>query len=626
MSDLDPLFEAPNRFRAIERHVEGTIVSLAGPGTGKTYALRKRMRWLVSDRGLDPATLAYVTFIRAISRAFEDELAEEFQGSGSTPQVSVSTLHGLALRLIAETGVVIGIVGHQEIANTHDSRDLVADLVVRDLRVLITNEGTRRGVGEIRADLGIAKKQWQQGILDPIVSGGARTTLDLFRHYSRRFSLLDWDQIVPLANAILQALEDPPPWIARLDHLLIDEYQDFNPAEQVFLSHISSRASSMVVVGDDDQSIYRGRGASRDGIVSLWNSPDVDTVSLVVTRRCRSAIAQAAERFLTYMRDDPRDLIPYRPGGSVLAYSFKSAKAEVDFLAPYISSILAATTQPIPKREGVACLFPSWRVLEQYHRELLGRGIYCEVARGQPRDEEQLARVLARLAALRDHPLLERFLLARVPEIKPRHHRQLVQTVLNGTDSVRVALRVLCTEPGWPRNAREATLGFDRYLDRLTSREPEGVAQCLVAWLPSVEHCDVAWIAEFLETAAPGKLEDAVDQLIGLLFEGTADADDASAVLSLELMTMHGAKGLTRKHIIIPACEASWIPGQATESELDEQQRLFFVALTRARESVLITFPRSRARGDSLNFPIEGRFQPSPFIEPLGIGITHDPQ
>jgi superfamily I DNA/RNA helicase len=145
------------------------------------------------------------------------------------------------------------------------------------------------------------------------------------------------------------------------------------------------------------------------------------------------------------------------------------------------------------------------------------------------------------------------------------------------------------------------------------------VCSCFERVLSSVAKCEPSLIGEFL-VSAEDNLEDAVEELLQGMFPTYIDsADDKPKPRTLELMTMHGAKGLTRKYIVIPGCEDYWLPSRAASADPEEQKRLFYVAITRATDEVSITYPRNRARNDSLNYREKGCLELSRFARQLNI-------
>ncbi len=209
-----------------------------------------------------------------------------------------------------------------------------------------------------------------------------------------------------------------PNWITDIKHYLIDEFQDFNKAEQVLIAFLSSHALSTVIVGDDDQSLYSTRGGSPDGLRSLYSDSTKDQVSLVNCFRCRETIVTAANTFQGVMHTTPRMMTPVESGGEIFAYRFKSSNAEIAFIVPFLQDCIAQLRETITPKDGTVCLFPSWKVLDEYY-EQLSPLIPC-VKRKSVVDPQRmwLERVL-NLLCTPNQRFIERLLLNEYDQIKP---------------------------------------------------------------------------------------------------------------------------------------------------------------------------------------------------------------
>jgi len=620
MANLDPRYAASERSRAIEEYSSGTLVALAGPGTGKTFSLRKRIRDLVDQRDVAPKSIAYVTFNREMTGKFRKELIDEFGTGLLVPRARIYTLHALALRLIRSKGPkVLGLTGQLEPLNI-DAKDPLARIFREDLRNHLDGHHYKTKLKVLRQHLTSAKKQWQNGVQFPLLAGEAQPIMEAYYRLSRAFKAIDWGQVVVCANEICEELPLLPDWLRSIEHFLVDEYQDFNLAEQRFLREIMAGAESAVIVGDDDQSLYSWRGASREGIVNLVAAPHVDSLSLVVSHRCKSEVVEAANAFLRYMRPDPKQLVALHDGGRVRIKYLKSAKAEVDSLVEHLTSIIQGIPIDAPKDEGVACLFPSWTVLDQYQKDFEKRGMVCDVRRTVEETEEgMVARALARLAVLGTQPFLERVILKQFPGMKGRPEGQVINRLLLDDSTVREAVGALAGNGQWGPSRKAAAREYQEFLDGLTSKDPEMVSSCFERLLSGVAGCDPGLVEDFL-VHAEENLENAVEELLQRMLRIPTDSGESQRKSpKIELMTMHGAKGLTRKQIVIPGCEDYWLPTRAARADPEEQKRLFYVAITRATDEVLITCPRNRARNDSLNLRKEGCLELSRFARQLNV-------
>ncbi len=612
MSNLDNLYGIDDRTAAFERHSNGLLVSLAGPGTGKTYSFLRRIRYLVQSQQASPDAICYLTFIKEISKAFLSDYHQEFAtelGTLSPPRIS--TLHSFACRLIRNRGFSIGFDGPLYFTSIADSDQPASVVFLSDLLPLLSRFRSITP-SRLRGFLAAAKQAWHDGV-DPAtlrqpIPCILTTALALARHYR----LIDWDQAIPLAHDLFLNPMNRERWITQLRHLLIDEYQDFNAAEQSFIATLLANVASMVIVGDDNQSIFSGRGASPIGIADLFWSLNVDRVSLLRCRRSKATILQAANAFLASMRPGAQPLLPYHAGGEVHSYRFRSCKAELDFLAEYLTQALAnLPANPEPK-DGVICLFSTRKALGFYYDRL--HSLVTSTIRNPELHPQRL--FLSRLLELVANPnqrFIERLILESFTAIKPRHKQAMVRVILSEDISPSQALtRLADTQELAPSAAITAARAFSQLCQALSSQDPDAVADILPRHLPVNRTQLPDRIARFIDDLSEVDHDDAISNACDqLLPQFAAPPEDPRSVLFL---TIHSSKGLTRHTVVMPGLEDAWLPGQAVGQELEEKKRLFYVALTRATDRVLITYPRTRSRGDPLNYDTPGRGQVSRFV------------
>jgi len=628
MANLDHLYPEDQRQQAFVNHQSGTLVALAGPGTGKTYSFLLRIKELTENRHVDSATICYLTFIREIARAFKDDLRLKYPGRVPPQHITASTLHSLACRLIRNKGYRIQLDGHLHILNVCDRKDELARIAASDIRSVLPQGSTIKNMRMMQQHLSVIKTERQKGQSVRNLTGDNALVEGTYQAYSRALKLLDWDEVIPLAISLYSDEDDRPDWIKKYQHLLIDEYQDFNIAEQIFLRLISESVASCAVVGDDDQSIYRSRGASPNGIRKLVQDPGVDSVSLVQCQRCHQKIVQSVNRFLSFMHANPRHLKAVKPGGMVAIKSFKSAVAEADFLVhEYIKGALSQINENTPPDDGVVCLFPSNRVLSQYRKGFVERGLKCKCKDSSDSlDDKMWVRILGKLAFQRNQPFLERLILDRFPAFKPRHKKEVVAALRNGHTSVSSALASIERKRSWREPTLTAISEYNAFIKSLTSRDATRVALCIDSVLPNGRQCNPDYVDDFLNLATADEmmLEEYLDILVDKIYtDSDEEGAEAEFEPAVELLTLHGSKGLTRRYVILPGLERTrspyLLPGDAVGDALEERKRVFLVGITRATEFLLITYPRSRARGDSLNLRFPGQGKLSDFAEKLGV-------
>lgn len=629
MANLDPLYPEDQRQQAFVDHQNGMLVALAGPGTGKTYSFLLRIKELTENRHVDDSTICYLTFIREIARAFKDDLLTKYPGQVPPRHITASTLHSLACRLIRKVGYKIQLNGYLYILNLCDASDQIAKIAVSDMRAALPQGTAILTVKMMRQPLQFIKTERQKGRPVNNLTGDNALVEETYDAYSRALKVLDWDEVIPLAISLYSDEDGRPDWMKKYQHLLIDEYQDFNIAEQVFLRLISESVSSCAVVGDDDQSIYSGRGASPNGIRELVQDARANSVSLVQCWRCHEQIVQSANRFLSFMHANPRHLRMIKPGGVVAIKCFRSAVAEVKYLVECINGILSQINENTRPDDGVVCLFATNRVLSQYRKEFEQRGLKCKCKDSSDLyDDKMWVRILGKLAFQRSQPFLERLILDRFPALKPEHKKEVVAALLNGQTSVSSALDSIRRKHAWREPTLTAISEYNAFIQSLTSRDATRIASCIDSILPGGKQCNPDDVEEFLDLATADEmmLEEYLEILVNRIYRGSdQEGDEVEFEPAVELLTLHGSKGLTRRYVILPGLERTrnpyLLPGDAVGDALEERKRLFLVGITRATEFLLITYPRTRARGDWLNFQCEGQGELSEFAANLGVTV-----
>lgn len=629
MANLDHLYPEDQRQQAFVDHQSGTLVALAGPGTGKTYSFLLRIKELTENRQVESATICYLTFIREISRAFKNDLRLKYTGQVPPQHIKASTLHSLAFRLIRSGGYTIQLDGYLYIWNLCNPTDHIAKSAISDMRAALPGGTSVLTVRMMRQRLQSIKTERQKGRPVNNLTGENALVEETYDAYSRALKVLDWDEVIPLAISLYSDEDDRPDWIKEYQHLLIDEYQDFNIAEQVFLRLISESAASCAVVGDDDQSIYSGRGASPNGIRELVQDARANSGSLVQCWRCHEQIVQSANRFLSFMQTNPRHLRMIKPGGVVAIKCFRSAVAEVDYLVEYINGILSQINENTPPDGGVVCLFATNRVLQQYRKEFEERGLKCKCKDSSDlHDDKMWVRIFGKLAFQRSQPFLERLILDKFPALKSDHKKEVVGALMNGQTSVSLALDLIRRKHTWREPTLTAISGYNAFIRSLTSRDATQIALCIDSVLPNGKQCNPDDVEEFLDLATADEmmLEEYLDILVDRIYRESGEEDDeVEFEPAVELLTFHGSKGLTRRYVILPGLERTrnpyLLPGDAVGDALEERKRLFLVGITKATEFLLITYPRTRARGDWLNFQCEGQGELCEFAANLGVTV-----
>ena len=582
---------------------------LAGPGTGKTLTLTRHVCFLVEEKKVSPDSILAFTFTRAAARELDQRIAAEL-GTERSPRVS--TLHSFALRqLLRNEAIITALPKPLRIADDWEERNIVLE----DLKALIGLDNIRDArnlFNELSADwqsLTADETDWEMRFPDARFLGAWREHREAYG-YTLRSEL-----VYQLKKALEQRadfeLESP------IVHLIVDEYQDLNRCDLAVVQYIATRGVELFIAGDDDQSIYGFRKAHPEGIRRFPEDfSDASMLELKICKRCDRDILEIG---LFVAHQDPRRVEKSirsergAAGGEVAVLRFDTQVEEAQGIADLCSKLL--TRQGL-KPSDILILLRADRngVFSGPIRERLdGAGIPVATATesSNPLDEERGRSFLAflQLAARREDSLAWRALLKTwcdgigpaaikavydLAHIRGERFAQFIaaahadETILPTIHRHRLSKaisNVICQlEDLFP----EETLGEQETCDELIVVVSRGASSIIAdndereAILLKLKHTAEVFGATSIE---------ALVKAVGVTSE---DIEQEIVDNRVNILTMHRAKGLTAEAVIIVAAEDEYIPGRALGEAIDDERRLLYVSLTRAKHHLFVTFCNRR--------------------------------
>ncbi|HEX9792612.1 MAG TPA: UvrD-helicase domain-containing protein [Planctomycetota bacterium] len=629
----------PEQQRAVE-HGEGPLLILAGAGTGKTRTITRRVAHLVRVRAIPPSRILAITFTNKAAREMRSRIAEWIPDT----RLWVGTFHGTCARMLRMDPEPIGRTRDFTILDEDDRRRLLKNLIKdagwdptvlkpRMVSQAISSWKRRRLSPDFAAE-----EATMQGLLE----GQASVVYGKYHGALAKQDSLDFDDLLLQGLRLIELdVKGPRQWANRFDHVLVDEYQDTNEIQYLMVHGLSAATSNVAVCGDPDQSIYRWRGADIGNILRFEDDfPGAETVRLERNYRSVGNVLAAAQAVIR--RNQARkekELYTEREAGLPLS-TVDCPDEEIEALEVaerargWISEGTPASEVAVFYRTN-ACS----RSLEaaftrmQIPYQVVGglsfferREIKDLLAYGRavvnPRDDVAVERILnvpprgigdTSLKKIRAHAgeheetLLvvmrrEEVRAALGTRVKKSVDRflSLYKTLVGRVDSAETALRTVIDKTGYRRYVE--ALGDTEDVDR-----GENVDELL------------AFASEYDEREGGG--------LRGFLEEVTLLTDHDrwdERAQRVSLMTIHTAKGLEFDRVAVVGLEEGLFPhARALEDPegLEEERRLFYVALTRAREELLLTHSRMRFRTGQ-----PGPQAPSRFLDELPRELLGTPQ
>ncbi|MFK7957219.1 MAG: ATP-dependent helicase [Lysobacterales bacterium] len=577
------------------------LLVLAGAGSGKTGVITQKVVHLVRQQAMLPEKIAAITFTRKAAREMRQRIAgilgDEAKG------VWISTFHALGLRILREE---CGRLGYRPGFSIFDPQDTQGML-----REILPDGSSKDDIERVRWQI----SAWKNDGLSPETAPGEPTTIEYFALYQQRlahYNAFDFDDLVSRPGALLESdSECRERWQWQFRHVLVDECQDTNACQYRLLKALTGPRTGLTAVGDDDQSIYGWRGARPDNLDQLGQDfKGLAVIKLEQNYRSSGTILKAANALIA---NNPHtldkalwsdlgegDLIALRPCSdpadeadqvvaAILQRKFTLKAQPGDFAILYRSNHQARALEQalrghrLPYRVSGG---PSWferseiKDLICYLRLLANPSDDAAFLRivNRPRREIGAGSVdkIATVAARRNCALLAA--AANLP------------MTINARSSARIEQFV-----SWMNELRHAELPPAQLIAQIVEHTGYRDFVARDAADDAAGRTRVKSVDDFVQwlSALEGDLQEVIQQLSLGDDEGNEEQDDR-----VRLMTLHAAKGLEFPHVFLVGVEEGVLPHKNSldDGQLEEERRLMYVGITRARQTLTISWCEARRR------------------------------
>lgn len=572
---------------AIASSENSRIRVVAGPGTGKSFAMKRRVARLL-ETGTPPAAILPVTFTRVAAEDLHRELVA--MDTQNAEQLKATTLHSLALRILARNHVLDSTGRAPRPLNDFELEPVYADL---------HGFGGKR---DIKKKILAYHARWAR------LQDDDPADVEEFRDAQFETALIDWltfhrgmliGEVIPY---LFQYLRDHPLAEERteFEHILVDEFQDLNKVEQEILLMLSDGAD-VCIVGDDDQSIYSFKFAHPEGIQN-WceENQGADDLALTDCRRCPGRVVRMANHLIgeSPTRQNDRELIEYAPNGdgAVRLIQYQHLENEVSGIADIIEELMGEGTHP----GDIIVLAQRKKIGTYIYEELVSRDVptksyYQEAELDDVDTQERFAYL--KLAASNEDRVALRWLLGRNSGswlsggyARVRAHAE--QSGLSPWDVLK-ALRDhdISIPHTTPLVARFGQI-CDRTEEIQELVENEDLRAIIDELFPDEDDRwrDIRALAlQILEDESNDEIE--LQEFVSELSYAIAQPEIPSQIQDVRIMSLHKSKGLSAPATIVAACVEGVLPRRPdddltpaeTLANIEEQRRLFFVGITRVK-------------------------------------------
>jgi DNA helicase-2/ATP-dependent DNA helicase PcrA len=626
--------------RAAVTHIDGPLLILAGPGSGKTRVVTHRIAYLLSE-GVAAWQIVALTFTNKAADEMKRRLAILAPGQN----VWVSTFHRFCARLLRQYARYLGLEENYSIYDTGDSLAALKR-AIESLRLELTHvtpERVQAAISWAKNNL-ITAEDYQPKPGNPI----GNIVAQVYPRYQAELlgsSAVDFDDML---LHIATLLRDHPEIRAQLDqryrYVMVDEYQDTNLAQYAIVRALSIDYPNLAVTGDPDQSIYGWRGANLNNILEFERDfPDVKIVRLEQNYRSTKRILRVADHLIQHnTKRKKKSLFTENDDGKpVSLLAQPNQKTEADWIATYIAGQVAAGRhQP----RDFAVFYRMNALSRQLEHSLREYGIPYQMVNGvEFYQRKEIKDVLAYLHLLNNPRDGVAFL--RIVNTPPRGiGRSTIGQLLAHADGQGLPLLEAARQAGMietlPKRAAVAVAKFVSLYDRLALSagghveeiigrvlSESGYQQVLKDNDSEEDYERLANIEELLTAAReydeqnPGenRLEGFLEQASLVNDTDAWEVDDNRVTM----MTLHAAKGLEFPIVFIVAIEEGLLPHERSRAEPDqveEERRLFFVGITRAQEELHLSMARYRSFRGQNRMAIPSQFLMQLPTEEMEIG------
>lgn len=620
-------------------HIHGPLLVLAGAGSGKTSVITRKIQHLINHCQYLPQHIAAITFTNKAAREMSERVSSLLKGQ-SIKGLKVATFHNLGLQFIRQEMEFFPLRKNFSIFDGHDSLALLKEIAPIEI------SGDNQRLYEIQQQI----SNWKNALVTPEQltkcddASRLRIEIEVFAKYLRylqAYNAVDFDDLIRLPVELMTSnSEVRERWQNKLRYLLVDEYQDTNTCQYQLVRLIAGTRAHFTVVGDDDQSIYAWRGANPENLALLQQDyPQLEVIKLEQNYRSSGRILKAANQLI---KNNPHLFVKnlwsdHDFGDPIRVLELANEEQEAERIAAEM--ITQHFNEGIPYSD-FAVLYRGNHQARTIEKAMLANNIPYKVSGGSSffsRAEIKDMLAYFRLIANQDDD--NAFL--RIVNVPRREIGASTLEVLGTIASKQNCSLFAAIEPEWLKeNMRQrgmkVLIQFKSLIATMERNlEQQSIDQALLNFVNKIgyEHwllenssnekmADFKWrnVKDLINWISKMAIDDEgqevtlINIINKLMLRELIDQQQQDDMESVELMTLHAAKGLEFNRVYLVGMEEELLPHRSSieDGHIEEERRLAYVGITRAKKNLTITMAKVRRRyGEQI------RSEPSRFLEEL---------
>lgn len=605
----------PAQCEAVQ-HIDGPMLTLAGPGSGKTRVVTHRVANLIRH-GIQPRNILALTFTNKAADEMKSRLANLAPGQ----PVWMGTFHRFCARLLRIHAPLVGLAENFTIYDSDDSRKLLKYVLEEEKleSTHATPDSIAHAISAAKSNLITPDKYRETSLYGSALGGLVERAYPAYQRALLRANAVDFDDLLQHIAVLLK--ENPEvrkQQDARYRYILVDEYQDTNLAQYAIVRALSIDHPNLAVTGDPDQSIYGWRGANVRNILEFERDfPNVKVVRLEQNYRSTKSILRVADVLISHntRRKKKRLWTENAEGSRVRLIAYPTYFDEAEQIAGQIAHFVR---QGKYRPRDCAIFYRTNALSRQFEHALREHVIPYQIVNGlefyQRMEVKDVMAYLHLLNNPRNNVALRRIINTPTRGIGKSTINKLQEHSSRKNISLLDAARQAGVIEGLPKKSAVAVAKFVALFDKLCTSLTAEIEQIVGMVLSESGYREVlanseseedqdrlANLEELLTVARQFDMQHPQGGALEAFLEETALVSDTDAMNTdndrVSLMTMHAAKGLEFPVVFIIACEQGILPherSRRSEEQLEEERRLLFVGLTRARQELQLSWAQSR--------------------------------
>lgn len=610
--------------------LESPVLVLAGAGSGKTKTLVYRIAHLLRS-GIFPSQILAVTFTNKAAKEMRERIESLAESLGTSKSDVIlpflGTFHSICVRILRYDGEHIGIPSNFVIYDDGDRMQLIKQILKNDLKIQDTKQA--------RPALSLISKYKNDGLDQNDLEFNAKSPVEklaaevwpIYKKKMDELGALDFDDLMQkVVELFTKSNEVREKYKSKFKHILVDEYQDTNPVQYKLLSLITEKDSNIFVVGDDWQSIYSWRGADYRIILNFEKDfPKTKVIKLEQNYRSTQNILDAAHKIITKNSSrSEKKLFTDQSGGKEI--ELLQASSETHEAEMVISKMRDLISEESRTWKDFVVLYRTNSQSRAFEEAFMRTGVPYQIVGGirfyERKEVKDLISYLRLIYNPNDYVSFERIINTPARGIGAKSLEAILK-FREERGSLELSLANIEDCPSLGGKALASSADFARKIIRIRNEQTKHSVADLIQIVISTFGLDeyyndgtpqgIERVENLRELASVATAQGAID--LGAFLEDVALVSDLDSLAdssdTVTLMTIHGSKGLEFPIVFIAGLEEGVFPHSRSaysQEELEEERRLAYVAMTRAREALFLVYATKRIIYGSQSYNPPSRF------------------